>query len=158
MVLVCLRLGAAPLRNVEFDVTPVDYVAKAIAELSLRNEAFGQNYHLTNPNPLQTKVLTDWMEHLGVGVEVIPYEEWRDRMMVLAEELQTQEIRLLGDILGPRVLAEDDARAVHPRFDCQRTLNALANTDIRCAPADERLLTTYFEYIQQSAGHALIAD
>lgn len=29
LVVICLRLGAAPLRDVEIDVSPVDYVAKA---------------------------------------------------------------------------------------------------------------------------------
>lgn len=148
-VLVCMRLGLAPLRDVEIDVTPVDYVAQAIAHISLRNESLGKTFHLTNPKPLQAPVLVKWMEDFKMGIDRVPYDVWRDRVFELADQLETPELKLLGDILGPRVLSDDEAHAVHPRFDCAGTLKALANTNIQCAPADRRLLTTYLAYLRQ---------
>lgn len=148
-VLVCLRLGMAPLRDVEMDITPVDYVAEAITELSLQNESLGKCFHLTNPEPLQAPVLVEWMEDFEMGIQRVPYDVWRDRVFALADQLDSPELKLLGDILGPRVLSDDRALAVHPRFDCQGALQALAKTKIRCAPPDRRLLTTYSDFLHQ---------
>lgn len=158
IVLACLRLGAVPRRDFELDLTPVDYVARAIVDLSLRPESLGHAFHLTNPNPLKTRVLTEWMERSDLEVELVSYDTWRDRLFDLADrmQIQTDELHLLADILVPRLLAEDDARAVHPRFDCRRTLNALANTDIRCPPVDERLLTIGLEYLQRTGVAPLV--
>ena len=159
IVLACLRLGAAPFRDVEFDLTPVDYVAQTIVELSLRPESVGHTFHLTNPNPLNMRVLIEWMESTDLNVEVIPYEMWRDRLFRLAgqTQAQTEELKLLADILVPRVLADDDAHAVHPRFDCRRTTNALANTDIRCSTADSRLFSTCLEYLLRAESAPRVA-
>ena len=158
-VLVCLRLGMAPLRDVEMDITPVDYVAQAIAELSLQTESLGKCFHLTNPQALQAPFLVEWMEEFDMGIQRVPYDTWRDRVFELAEQMNAPELKLLGDILGPRVLAGDQALAVHPRFDCQQALDALAHTNIRCAPPDRRLLTTYSEFLQRmDADPATTAD
>jgi thioester reductase-like protein len=152
IVLACLRLGAVPRRDIELDLTPVDYVAQAIAELSRRPESLGHAFHLTNPNPLKTQVLTEWMERSELDVQLVPYETWRERLFDLADQtqIQTDKLRLLADVLVPRLLADDDARAVHPRFDCRHTLDALANTGVLCPPVDARLLSTGLEYLKRT--------
>jgi thioester reductase-like protein len=147
--LVCVRLGMAPLRDVEMDVTPVDYVSQAIAELSLHPESLGKNFHLTNPEPLQAPVLVEWMEDFEIGIQRVPYDVWRDRVFALADQMNSPELKLLGDILGPRVLSDDQAIAVHPRFDSRVASTALENTGIQCAPANRQLLITYSEYLQR---------
>ena len=151
IVLVCLELGAVPHRDVEFDVTPVDYVAKAIVELSLKPESAGGNFHLTNPNPMLTRELIEWMQQSHLGIEALPYEEWRERLLALGEKMGTNDMQLLTDVLGTRAFAEDDATAVHPRFDTSQTLALLAGSNITCPRADARLFDVYLSYLRRSA-------
>ena len=149
IVLICLRLGAVPERDVEFDLTPVNYVAKALVELSLQSESTGGDFHLTNPRPMQTRELTKWMQQSGLGVDIVPYDIWRDRLLVWGQQVGTDDMRILTDILGPRAFAEDDAQAVHPRFDTQRTQSGLRNSQITCPPPDTRLFDTYLSYLRR---------
>ncbi len=68
LVIICLRLGAAPRRDVEIDVTPVDYVAKALVELSFQPKSANRDFHLTTRFPCQqthftngcTSPVSDW--------------------------------------------------------------------------------------------------
>ncbi len=149
IVLICLRLGAAPLRDAEFDVTPVDYVAKALLELSLQPESEGRDFHLTNPIPMQTRELTEWMLQSGLGVEIVPYHHWRDRLLEWGQQMGSDDMRILTDILGPRAFAEDDAQAVHPRYDTQRTQAGLVNSNITCPQPDTRLFEVYLSYLRR---------
>lgn len=148
-VLICLRLGAAPERDVEFDVTPVDYVAQAMMELSLQPNSSGQDFHLTNPVPMQTRALNNWMQHSGLGVELVPYSVWRDRLLTWGQTMGSDDLRILTDILAPRALAEDEATAVHPQYDTSRTESRLAGTSIECPRPDTQLFNTYLSYLRR---------
>ena len=67
------------------------------------------------------------------------------------------QLKMIADFLGPRVMFDDHATAVHPRFDSQLALAALKETTIRCAPPDRQLLTIYSNYLQGS-GSMIKAD
>ena len=149
IVLVCLRLGAAPLRDVEIDVTPVDYVAKALVELSFQPESANRDFHLTNPTPMRTKALVEWMRQSDLGLEMVPYETWRNRLLRMGEELGIGDVRMLTDVLGTRALGDDDSTSVHPRFDCQQAQAALLNSGIRCPVPDARLFDAYIEFMRR---------
>jgi thioester reductase-like protein len=149
VVLICLRLGAAPERDVEFDVTPVDYVAQAMMELSLQPESLGREFHLTNPVPMQTRFLNEWMQASGLGVEFVPFGVWRDRLLEWGQQTGTEGLRVLTDILGPRAFAEDEAKAVHPQYDTKRTQAGLAGSTIQCPRPDTRLFDTYLSYLRR---------
>jgi len=150
MVKVCLEVGAAPKRDVAFDLTPVDYVAQAMVALISKPEAINGAYLLTNPSPLKTLEFAQWMQENQVGLDVVSYVEWRDRLVAFAAQVDDGgTIRPLIDILAPRVLDgdRDDATAVHPVFDAANTAAKLQGSAIECPPADMPLLSTYFEFL-----------
>ncbi len=45
--------------NVEVNLVPVDYVVKALAELSTDQESIGRTFHLTDPSPLRVAELQE---------------------------------------------------------------------------------------------------
>jgi thioester reductase-like protein len=149
MVLICLRLGAAPMRDVEFDVTPVDYVARAIIELSLQPRCSGGEFHLTNPVPMRTKELVDWLQQSGLGLDMVPYEIWRDRLLRMGEELGLGDLRMLTDVMGTRAMGDDETHAVHPRFDCQRTQEGLLDSTVSCPLPNTRLFDAYLGFMRR---------
>jgi len=151
IVKACLLIGAAPFRDLELDVTPVDYVARAIVYLAQQPASLGKTYHLTNPKPLQTAALADWIGAGGTNVELISYEQWQERLLVFSEHADkpVDGLKVHSEVLMPR-LAAGNERGIHGRFDCQQTLAALLPSAIACAPADARLLTTCYGYLKQS--------
>lgn len=150
LVIICLRLGAAPLRDVEIDVTPVDYVAKALVELSFRSESVNRDFHLTNPMPMRTMALNEWMQQTKLNVEMVSYDEWRDRLLKLGTDMGIGDIRMVTDVLGPRALGDDDSHAVHPRFDSRLTQTSLMNSAIRCPAPSTSLFDAYLGYMRRS--------
>jgi thioester reductase-like protein len=149
LVIICLRLGAAPMRDVEIDVTPVDYVAKALVELSLQPESANREFHLTNPIPMRTSALNEWMQQSNLELEMVSYDEWRDRLLKMGNELGIGDIRMLTDVLGPRALGDDDSHAVHPRFDSQRAQEALLASSVSCPVPDTRLFDAYLGFMRR---------
>ncbi len=149
LVIICLRLGAAPLRDVELDVTPVDYVAKALVELSFQPESVNREFHLTNPTPMRTKALNEWMRQSNLGLEMVSYDEWRDRLLRLGNEMGIGDIRMLTDVLAPRALGNDDSHAVHPRFDSRHAQNALLDSTVSCPVPDTRLFDAYLGFMRR---------
>jgi thioester reductase-like protein len=150
IVLACWRLGAAPASGGDLDLTPVDYVARGIVELSLRPECLGGTYHLTNPHPLQHQSLLDFLQREQLGVRVAPYDEWRGRLLELTSQTPIEEVRLLMDTMVPDEQTDDGAPpALHPQYDCRAARSILAQAGIQCAPCNEQLLTTYLAYARR---------
>ncbi len=63
-----------------FDLSPVDYVSKAIINLSVRPESYGNVFHLTNPKPWDWVEVVQWLRSLNYDVKLIPYADWLDKM------------------------------------------------------------------------------
>jgi len=137
---------------VELDLTPVNFVASAITELSFRKESLGEAFHLTNPNPVKMQMLMNWVKALQLDIDFVPDEAWRNLLLEFGERVPTQrdEARVLADIIVPRALAGENTHAVHPVFDSSRATAALATSGIECAPVDETLLQTCLEYLQRT--------
>jgi thioester reductase-like protein len=150
LVIICLRLGAAPLRDVELDVTPVDYVAKALVELSFQPQSANRDFHLTNPIPMRTQALNEWMRLANLELEMVSYDVWRDRLLKMGNDMGIGDIRMLTDVLGPRALGDDDSRAVHPRFDSNRTQSSLVDSAISCPVPSTSLFDTYLEFMRRT--------
>ncbi|MCA9008272.1 MAG: thioester reductase domain-containing protein [Planctomycetaceae bacterium] len=149
IVLMCLQLGAAPLRDVELDVTPVDYVAQAIVQLSMQQESENSDFLLTNPIPMSTSKLMDWLSQSYPGLEFLPYEDWRARLLRFGEESGIDNLRMLTDVMGTRAMGADDTPAVHPRFDSRRTQAVLRDANVTCPSPQTELFDAYLSYLRR---------
>ena len=81
---------------------------------------------------MRTKDLVEWLQQSGLGLDFVPYETWRDRLLRMCEEMGIGEMRMLTDIMGTRAMGDDDTHAVHPHFDSQRTQAALLDSTADC--------------------------
>ncbi|MCM2370264.1 type I polyketide synthase [Aporhodopirellula aestuarii] len=151
IVRACLLVGAVPFRDLALDLTPVDYVARAIVFLSQQPESKGKDFQLTNPHPMQTTALTEWMSEGGANLELISFEDWQARLLAFSEHAGEAEegYKLLSEVLMPRLTAGNE-RGIHGKFDCQQTSQALLPSGISCAPADARLISTCYGYLKRS--------
>jgi len=137
----CLQIAAFPPINCWVDLTPVDYVARAIVDLAWMPESLDGVFHITNPHPLHSTQLFAWFRSFGYRFDVLAIDEWLDRL--IRDEGFTENA--LYPYLA--LLEEFGERNFQlPRYECQRTTRALAASGASCAPVDDRLLTCYTEY------------
>jgi thioester reductase-like protein len=137
-----LQFGAFPEVDTQIDLVPVDYVAKVLVHLAVRENPLGRAFHLTNPHTRHIDdslaVLRDW----GYRFEALPFRTLRSRLFASADFAE--------NALFPYMTALEsmnDESLEFPKFDCRGTLKALEGSGIACPPADEALLAKYLHYL-----------
>ncbi len=71
------KMGTIPqMRSMDF--TPVNFIAEAVATILQFDRNEWQIYHVSNPNPLSTKELTEWASFGGEQLKIVPYKDWLD--------------------------------------------------------------------------------
>ncbi|MGG6293704.1 amino acid adenylation domain-containing protein [Leptolyngbya sp. AN02str] len=161
----CIQLGSVPEpeNNSWIDMTPIDYVSRAIVYLSTQNSVFGRAFHLVNPHPISANQLLHWMvNQSGYSLKVKHYEAWRTHLVQVAQSQGNALYPYLPRFMSnpsvslsttPFPDVDNGNREDSPattRFDCQETIQVLAKTSIICPPVDDHLLQTYFSYFVQS--------
>lgn len=139
-----LQFGAFPDMDIEVDVAPVDYVAKAMVHLAFQRNALGRAFHLTNPSRRRLKDGLDYLRNIGYQFEELPFVELRDSLINSSD--------FSSNALFAYQAALDDMDNVSmqlPTYDTRETLRELAGSGITCPPADEKLFGTYLRYLQE---------
>lgn len=144
----CIQLGKVPfLDDTEENITPVDYVSRAIVHLSQQPQLLGKTFHLINPQPLLLSDLVQWIRFLGYPLAQVSYTQWRT-------ELSHQSENVLYPLLSlfPQEHHEDNLpqMVTVPQFDGQKTFEALANSELVCPSANAELFHLYFSHFWQS--------
>lgn len=158
----CLQMGSFPEVDYMLDMSPVDYVSKAIVHLSRQKESIGKAFHLQHPQPVPLTVLVDWVRSFGYPVDVISYDAWQEKLINNVTSAENPLYTLRPFLLERR--AEEQLtipdlylKARRPEISCEDTLNALAGSGVVCAPIDSKLFMTYTAYLIES-GFLNLAD
>lgn len=139
----CVQLGLAPELDIDIEMTPVDYVARALIEISLSKESFGDVYHLVNPAKMPFATMLDHLRARGWRVETVERHRWWD---ALRESLERDpggnELHTVMDTVEELVVGGEEAID----YDTSGAEKALAGSGISCPPLDGTLLGTYLDY------------
>ncbi|MCF2150586.1 thioester reductase domain-containing protein [Desmonostoc muscorum LEGE 12446] len=151
----CLQMGSFPDVEYMLDMSPVDYVSKAIVYLSRQKESIGKAFHLQHPQPAPLKILVDWIRSFGYSVEMIPYEKWQSELVNNVSSVDNPLYTLRPFLLerwSDEQLTIPDLylQARRPHISCQDTLHALAGSSIVCPTIDSQLFMTYTAYLIQT--------
>ncbi|MBD2682726.1 MULTISPECIES: thioester reductase domain-containing protein [Nostoc] len=151
----CLQMGSFPDVEYMLDMSPVDYVSKAVVYLSRQKESIGKAFHLQHPQPAPLKVLVDWIRSFGYSVEMIPYDKWQSELINNVSSVDNPLYTLRPFLLerwSDEQLTIPDLylQARRPHISCQDTLHALAGSSIACPTIDSQLFMTYTAYLIQS--------
>ena len=150
-----IQLGSAPSLELMIDMTPVDYVSKAIVHLSRQKESLGKAFHLVNPHPLHLSNFVNEIHSCGYPIQQISYDKWQTDLIKDARRSQDNALSPLLSLLFKR-LSEEQLTYLEmcligaQFFDCQNTVSGLAGTSIICPPVDARLLGNYLSYFIRS--------
>ena len=138
-----LEIKAAPVMDMVLDITPVDYVVRAIVHLSRQPALQGKAFHLVTKNPVQESDLVDWVEKFGYSAERLSFDQWCGRVAERAAELSDVTAGALAPFLTGTLPLDKIPKSY---FDAHNVEEGLAGTDITCAQIDDRLLRLYFKY------------
>lgn len=142
----CWELGAVPPRaDWGFDLTPVDFAARAIVHLAALHPvtALGQTLHIQSPAPAASGdaffgLLGAAAAARGKQLErAASYEDWKQRLAARAGASDEAEKLVAG-------LDAFDGYLTRPKaFDSARATQLLRAADIACPEVDAALVATY---------------
>ncbi|MBE9003324.1 amino acid adenylation domain-containing protein [Nostoc sp. LEGE 12447] len=144
LIIGCIKLEKVPDGNMIEDMAPVDYVSKAVVYLSRQEKSIGKAFHFVNSQPFHSIKLIKLLRSLGYPLQQISNDQWQADLINIAEHYPEHPLYPLVPLLS-----EQNHNSAVLKFDCQNTLDGLANTSIICPPIDDSLLNTYLSYLMQ---------
>jgi thioester reductase-like protein len=144
-----VQAGYGPdIRNA-MDMTPVDYVSRAIVYLSSRQESLGKVFHLLNPQPITWGGIMDSVAESGYPLRKLPFGAWVNAIEehgvygVSANNPLQPLLPFLHLDFAARMFGVSEA-AYHA-LGTEITRLSLEGSGIHCAPVDRALVQTYLQ-------------
>jgi thioester reductase-like protein len=131
------------------DISPVDYVSKAIVYLSRQPNSLGKAFHLQHPQPLHWKDFVDILCQWGYPLKKVSYEEWQAKLMQQKNNTLYSLIPFFTQKWSDKQLTylELNQQSFRPEISCKETLKALANSSIVCPLLDANLFDIYRNFL-----------
>ncbi len=140
----CIQLKSAPEMNSLVEITPVDYLAKVLINLSQQPKALDKAFHLTNSHSAPWSQFFDCIRSLGYPLQQLSYEDWQAELLRSTQNSTDNALYSFVSLAGDNTSSELKPNATSSlKFDCQNTLNGLANTAIRWPEIDNKLLQAF---------------
>ncbi|MDO9265227.1 MAG: thioester reductase domain-containing protein [Desulfosalsimonadaceae bacterium] len=144
----CILLKKYPKVDTIITFVPVDYLSQAIVHLSRKPASMGKAFHFFNPHPISFKDFFEQIKALGYPLEEVSFDQWTtDLKSRIEKEPKNNLFSFLGIFMrGPDILLAIN----NLTLDAAQTLEGLTGSSIVCPPIDEKLISTYISYLQQS--------
>ncbi|MFF4761628.1 type I polyketide synthase [Streptomyces sp. NPDC001292] len=137
----CIQFGSAPELDMLVEMTPADYVSRALVHASTTAE-FGQNFHLLNPERMPFEELIRHVRSCGWQVDLSPGPEWVAEFRA-GVGIEENALHPLIDTISEIVRVGQDSMT----YRVDNLLRALDGSGITCPPLDSTLLDTYFGWM-----------
>ena len=92
----CARLGCAPLApEWFFEMTPVDFLVRAITKISDDPGRLGKVYNVVQQAPVPADQVFAYMEHHGYVADRAQLGDWKSRLGTMADRDEDMELKVL---------------------------------------------------------------
>ncbi len=149
MVRSLVETGYTIYSTEDFDVTPVDYVARACLYFLVYSKLYtGKTFNLVNPKAPKYNDIVYFIREAGYQVRLIPDEDYfaaLDEGRIVRNEIPYQST--FTDIL---MLCVDEDMAEHAAYDTSQAEASLIPAEIHCPVADISLFEKYLRYCVQA--------
>ncbi len=156
----CIRTGCFPEGIPNMEITPVDTVVKAIVYLSMQQRLqnrstekhfSGKVFHVFNPEYVSPEFIFNHYRKQGRQIKKVSAPKW----------LNLVEASLAGDNAlpiapylslfreGMKQAGGDRPQAKSAEVKCEKTLNCLKEAGIHYPPINDKLLQTYFAFLEK---------
>ncbi|MEW5803368.1 MAG: thioester reductase domain-containing protein [bacterium] len=140
-----IKSGIAAFGNNYFDITPVDYIAKAILFLGLKRNSFRETYHLLNTDKKHWYEIINLLNAYGYKINLVLVDDYlrmvHQDSLPLDEEVAPEWLNLMKYGFANKEFFINDGYA-----DATYTQSLLKEEGIICPKIDVKLLGTYLEY------------
>ncbi|MET7904987.1 thioester reductase domain-containing protein [Streptomyces sp. NPDC005355] len=137
----CIQFGSAPELDMLVEMTPADYVSRALVHASTTSD-FGRNFHLLNPERMPFEELVGYLQRRGWPVGQRPGPAWVADFRARVG-LEENALHPLIDTISEIVRVGQDSMT----YRVDNLLRALDGSGITCPPLDDALLDTYFDWM-----------
>jgi amino acid adenylation domain-containing protein/thioester reductase-like protein len=147
----CIQLKSAPEMNSMEKITPVDYLAKALINLSQQPKSLGKAFHLISSHSAPWSQFIKCIRSMGYPLQQLSDEDWQAEL-VRSNQISTDNaLYSFVSLAGENTSSESTSNEIPSlKFDCQNTLNGLADTAIRWPEVDDKLLQAFFTNFSNS--------
>lgn len=148
MIVGMIQMKCIPHTTYAMHMTPVDYVADAIAYISTRPEAIGHAFNIINPHPLRARNLVNMVRQCGYPVRYMTFLRWRS--MLKASNSSDNSLAILeclfesGTDANPGILRHFVGK--NTTYDTSNTSLLLNGTGISCPSIDRKRIAAYLAY------------
>lgn len=127
------------------DVTPVDYVAKALAVMS-REPFTGQTYHLLNPDRKSFFHLTNNVVDCGYRIKTFPIRDFFDLFKTGRVKVDGAPYVSEFANMGAVFRSYFETMQMKAHYATRQTVDYLGSRGVVCARNDKDLMATYLNY------------
>ncbi|MCD8230294.1 MAG: thioester reductase domain-containing protein [Clostridiales bacterium] len=145
-----IQMEGIPLAPYHFHMTPVDYVAKALIYISMKEECFGHAFHLVNPKGQSLRSVAKYIRGCGYRVRFIPFPVWKSR---IKQADASQNAMVLLECLFETATSGNTSVLWHfiGKDSTYETGNAallLGQSGIHCPEVDQKMIAAYLAYFK----------
>lgn len=145
MVKGSIQLGCAPDVDARAEMSPVNFISRAIVYLSMQKESINKGFHLFNTQPMQMRDLMEAMKELGYEVDIVSYDEWMERLMEVASRGEDNAAATLINLVR-----EGAFNVANLFFNNKNVVEGLKDSEIENPPVDIHLLKPTIRYFVQT--------
>ena len=130
--------GVAFSSEIIFDVTPVDYVSRATIFFALKHRAFGETFHLTNPDECTYSEIIEMIRTYGYNIRFVSKDEYK---IMLNERLLVAHGKEYRSATTQAVRCWFRHKSIDftsgARIDCSKARGVLQRYEIHCKPIED---------------------
>jgi len=137
----CTKVNCAPKKDSWFfEITPIDFLVKAIAAFAGKTSHFGQVYNVVQNNPVPAHAVFDRLLDMGVISDYVSIDEWKSRLINKAEDENDYILTVLSQSLDDVELYLKDNNS----YDCSGFERALSTHDLQRPTIDSEYFMKLF--------------
>ncbi len=142
MVQVCLKLKMVPRTDLYDDLTPVDYICKAMHIISTQPQSIDAQYHVVSPYQLSYSKVFEFLAQLKYRLKKVDFLTWRQALL---DQSQTGDagLQALASLLADTDFSKPLGRLT---FATDHLKAALKSSHLKCPKIDQKLFNKYVKY------------
>lgn len=137
-----LVLQKAPQINLYDDLTPVDYICKAIHFISTKPKWINSQFHVISPYPLPYSQIFQFLQKRGYHLEWTDETTWKKALLAQAAKTNDPNLQALAALFTET----EDIKPISHHFASDHLQSALKKSHIQCPKMDKKLLTKYVDF------------
>lgn len=141
-----IELGIAPDLDLEIEMTPADYVAKALVHLAGQCNVGGRVVHLVNPRRMSFRDVIANVQQFGWTADLVAVEVWWKALRDALAAGTPNALHPVMDTVEELIVGGEEAID----YDVAHAERRLTGSGIACPPLDRDLLRRFFTFFVAS--------